>query len=207
MNGAFSSRISTCWRSEEALLGWFLLGFATDLLKRFNCSFLLLIQLRIFGSNQIVIPNFCALSITSHLLAWEAFCCLAFSKIVSTRDFCKIAKDIRSWKHYFDDKYARLHTAWNFCFCTPSSCTDRGDQLFGELLRAVPIEVEGLGANNPNFSLFCGLNLHSGASVMTVVTSLEKNGSMVCKVVLLLITGYLSLVGTSKWILEAVGSL
>ncbi len=79
--------------------------------------------------------------------------------------------------------------------------------MFGELLRAVPIEVEGLGANNPNFSLFCGLNLHSGASVMTVVTSLEKNGSMVCKVALLLITGYLSLVVASKLILEAVGSL
>ena len=63
------------------------------------------------------------------------------------------------------------------------------------------MEVDGLGASNPNFSF--GLNLHSGASVMTVVTSFEKNGSMVCKVALEWITRGQSLVMDSKWILEA----
>ena len=46
------------------------------------------------------------------------------------------------------------------------------------------MEVEGLGAKcNPNLSLVdvCGFNFHSGASEMTLVISLEKNGSIVCK--------------------------
>ena len=47
-----------------------------------------------------------------------------------------------------------------------------------------PTEVEGLGANldggyNEAVAVDGAFNFHSGASVMTVVTSLEKKASMV----------------------------
>jgi len=71
------------------------------------------------------------------------------------------------------------------------SCTESGDQtLAGDFVPGPEMEVLGLGANGVamlelfpvQFRVLEAFSLDSGASVITVVTSLEKKGSMLWKI-------------------------